>query len=281
MQLAYLIQQQGLHTTLIQSICGFRFYQLAEIRYFFKKVSARAMTTITHEKWSEAKTLTLEKYRTSRCINALKQFFSDFEQTHQTFYLSDLREYLLESNIEDFVSPDNNSIFISTIHKAKGREFDTVHLVAPTMHNEDSEALRALYVGLTRAKSHLYIHTHNTPLLRMAEPVLHNVPRFEHVPLSITLLHRDVFLGFSKDKKQQLLALRSGDPLRYENYCLFSTDGNCVVCLSKAKKEEFRRLESKGYHVVSAEVSYVVAWRPKDEDQEYAVCLPTLYLTVT
>lgn len=65
-------------------------------------------------------------YATSNCLSVMRQFFEDFELTHKTYYYSDLLEYIFESDIEDFIAADDKSVFISTIHKAKGREFDTV-----------------------------------------------------------------------------------------------------------------------------------------------------------
>ena len=37
-------------------------------------------------------------------------------------------------------------------------------------------------------------------------------------------------------------------------------------------------MEEKGYTVANAEVSYVLAWRPREEPQETAVCLANLIL---
>jgi len=114
----------------------------------------------------------------------------------------------------------------------------------------------------------------------MSNPILHTVQTTERVPISIALTHRDVYLDFFKDKKKQVLKLRSGDPLRYANGILSTPEGIIIAALSNSKKNELLKLESKGYHVVSAEVSFVVAWRPKEEQNEYGVCLATLHLAV-
>ena len=39
-----------------------------------------------------------------------------------------------------------------------------------------------------------------------------------------------------------------------------------------------KELESKGYAVTEAEVSYVLAWRPPEEAEEVAVCLANLVM---
>lgn len=279
LQLSFLLQQKGLHTKLIQSLGGFRFYQLAEVRYFLKHLPSDTGSSITREQWNQAKERTLQKYAASNCTDILQHFFSDYEKTHSHFYYSDLKEYLYESNIEDFIAPESETIFISTIHKAKGREFDTLHLVVPQLPNHDAEALRTLYVGLTRAKRRLYIHTYSSPLCQMAEPLPHHVQPATGTPLCIPLTLRDVKLYYCKDKKNLILQLRSGDQLRYSHNHLLTMQGECIASLSESCREKLRKLEAKGYQAASAEVSYVVSWHSKEDQLEYAICLATLLLT--
>ena len=281
LQISFLLQQKGLHTKLIQSLGGFRFYQLAEVRYFLKHLSSDTAIAITKEQWKQAKERTLQKYAASNCTDILQRFFSDYEKTHTHLYYSDLKEYLYESNIEDFIAPESETIFISTIHKAKGREFDTLHLVVPQLHNLDAEALRALYVGITRAKQRLYIHTYSSPLCQMAEPLPHHVQPTDNIPLCIPLTHHDVKLSYCKDKKNLILQLRSGDKLRYSHNHLLTMQGECIASLSESCRERLRKLETKGYQATSAEVSYVVAWHSKKDQQEYAICLATILLSPT
>ncbi len=137
MQVAYELECRGLHATVAQSMGGFRFGSLAEVRYFLKQLGSKAESVIPTDRWQEAKRRTLETYATSTCLGIMKQFFADFEATHRTYYYSDLREYIFESNIEDFIAADEKSVFVSTIHKSKGREFDTVYLLSPVPDGRD------------------------------------------------------------------------------------------------------------------------------------------------
>ncbi len=137
MQMAYELEQRGLHATVAQSMGGFRFGNLAEVRYFLKQLGKKDEVTISKEKWQEAKQRTLDTYATSSCLSVMRQFFADFEATRQFYYRSDLHEFIIESNIEDFIAADDKSVFVSTIHKAKGREFDTVYLLSPVPDGKD------------------------------------------------------------------------------------------------------------------------------------------------
>ena len=102
LQIAYQLEQQGKHVRLIQATDDFRFINLAEVRYFFKQLGNSEDGTISHKLWETAKTLTEKAYANSHCLEAIKKFFYNFETIHRTFYRSDLREFTLESSIEDF-----------------------------------------------------------------------------------------------------------------------------------------------------------------------------------
>ena len=265
LQVAHLLRQQGKHVRLIQAADGFRFVNLAEVRYFFKQLGQTDDGSITAEQWAEAKRRTEEAYATSSCLGALRQFFADFEATHKSYYRSDLREFALESNIEDFIAAEGNTVFVSTIHKAKGREFDNVHLLLSGIQRMDDDMLRAIYVGITRAKHNL--HLYNDVSFLTSQP---------SIVLSLSM--RDVWLDYFRHRKEQVLRLRSGDKLGYAEGYLLNQQGQRIASLSNAMRDRIRELESKNYSVADVEVSYVIAWRPREEQQEVAICLANIVL---
>ena len=264
MQVAYELEQRGLRATVAQSMGGFRFGNLAEVRYFLKQLGRNDDVTIAKDKWNEAKQRTLETYASSTCINIMQHFFSDFEITHQSYYRSDLREYIFESNIEDFIAADDKSVFVSTIHKAKGREFNTVYLLSPIPDGRDMNDMRAYYVGLTRANRNLYLVTN---------------PSSEYPSISIAFNMHDVILNFFKGRKEIVLRLRSGNSLHYKDGYLLNKQEINVAALSASGKDKLKAWTDKGYEVTGAEVSYTLAWKPQDSNTEYAVCLANVMLT--
>jgi len=72
--------------------------------------------------------------------------------------------------------------------------------------------------------------------------------------------------------------LRSGDKLDYSDGYLLSR-GERIGRLSNAMRDRLKVLEARGYAVTDAEVSFVLAWRPREEDREIAVSLANLALT--
>ena len=205
-------------------------------------------------------------------------FCADFEATHRTLYRSDLTEYLAESNIEDFIATDDTSVFVSTIHKAKGREFDTVHLILTELVNIDPDRLRTLYVGITRAKHNLVIHTDISLFNTFATPIVHS-PINGYTPrISIPLTHKDVYLDYFKDKQDLILPIRDGSPLRYSNGYFVTPHGDYVAYLSNTMRDRIAQLQAKGYHVAEAEATFLVLWKAHEDHQEYVILLPTIYL---
>lgn len=263
LQVAYELEQLGIHTTVAQSMGGFRFCNLAEVRYFLKQLADSNEVSISRDQWQEAKKRTMEVYATSKCLEVMHHFFADFEATHKVYYRSDLQEFILESNIEDFITADGKSVFISTIHKAKGREFDNVYLMSSVPDGTKVEDLRSYYVGLTRAKRNLYL--------------LQN-PLSPSASVSVALSMHDVWLDFCKSRKTTILQLRSGNQLTYRDGYLFNEQGLSVAALSTTGKGKLKAWLDKGYEVVGAEVSYTVAWRPNHADTDYAVCLANVIL---
>ena len=277
MQMAYLLERNGHHARLIQQTDGFFFSNLAEVRYFLSQLPTDAVI-LTEERWKEAKRLTLEYYDSSQW---LERFFADFESTHRTYYRSDLDEYIYESSIEDFLTDNGNTILVSTIHKAKGREFDSVFILATNIGDLKPEKLRMLYVGITRAKRNLHIYTDLTLFDGIASKGQVTIAtrqfQADGLPIAMSLKLSDVWLDFAKDKQSFIQRLRSGKELYYRQGFLIDYSNMYVASLSKSCRDKVAQLEAKGYTVAKAEVSFIVFWKPQTENREYAIPLANLY----
>lgn len=280
------LRKRNIHCKLIQSLDGFRFCYLAEISYFIKYISTRINTPlITDSLWEEAKEKTFSKYSNSKCLKYVKRCAELFEQTNKSKYFNDLKEYVFESSIEDFCNISGSDIVVSTIHKAKGREFDDVYILISDKYTKDDELMRRYYVGFTRAKNRLFIHTdgdtftHLSANRKIVDSREYDMP--EEVVLQLS--HKDVNLGFFKGIKQDVLALRSGDTLLYHDAFLCNpTSGRPVAKLSTKMQKTLCVWEEKGYKVKSATVSFIVAWKPKEASKDEpasAVLLADLILT--
>ena len=278
-----LLIRLGINARLIQSADGFRFLNLAEVRYFLKCIDSNLKSPIIDDKdWEQAKEKTLAYYQTSTCLEYIKEFFKVFERTNRTKYRSDLADFVFESNLEDFCGDTSQTVLVSTIHKSKGREFDSVYMLLDGEQADTEERIRKLYVGMTRAKQNLYIHCNTNIFESMKFDFVgyqydsNNYPTPEEITLQLT--HRDVYLDFFKDKKKLILQCRSGMPLFYDDGYLRLSTGERVVYFSKQKRDELQSWTERNYQVQSAKVNFIVAWKGKDDSEETAVLLPELVL---
>ena len=286
--LVALLRKHGLNSKLIQSMDGFRFWNMAEVRMFLKYIEQDTHTPlITDDVWENAKLQTFNQYANSTSLHYLQQCIQLFEKTNKTKYLTDFKEYLFESSVEDYCDITEADVVVSTIHKSKGREFDDVYMLVSNSYIKNDQNMRSLYVAMTRAKKRLFIHTNTTLFdkIKVDKYVVDNNLYKMPEEIVLQLSHKDVNLGFFKDKKNKILKLISGDKLRFENNYLFEMQKNTPICqLSKKSQTDLCKWIGNGYYVSNASIRFIVAWKPKDapkEEQDTAVILADLHLVKT
>ena len=282
-----LLRKHGINSKQIQSMDGLRFWNMAEMRYFLRYINKRIKTPlITEDLWKEAKHTTFSTYDRSLSLMYVKRCVDLFEQTNKTKYFSDFKEFVFESSVEDFCDVSGADVVVSTIHKAKGREFDDVYMLISDNYVKDAHLMRRYYVGITRAKNRLFIHTNGDCFNHLSVDRYLMDQRQYDMPEEIVLQlsHKDVNLGFFKEKKQEVLALRGGDSLTYDDFFLYSSlTDKPVAKLSSKMQGILSEWEQRGYKVKSASVRFVVAWKPKDapkDEAETAVLLADLILSL-
>ena len=282
--LVALLRKQGINSKLIQSMDGFHFWNLAEMRYFLKYIDQRVnIPLIPNEVWEAAKQATCSTYANSRSLPYAKHCVALFEQTNKAKYVSDFKEFVFESSIEDFCDIADAEVVVSTIHKAKGKEFDDVYMLISDNYSKTDQLMRRYYVGITRAKNRLFIHTNGNCFKHLSiDQYLIDQRQYalpEEIILQLSL--KDVYLDFFKDLKREILSLRSGDPLKYKDSVLYNSQNRAVAKLSANMQKTVSDWKEKGYEVKTASVHFIVAWKPKEatkDEPETAVLLADLVL---
>ena len=284
-----LLHSHGIKAKLVQSMDGLRFWNLAEVRYFLKKIDQSLKETkspiIPDDIWETAKHQTYQKYASSLALQYLHRSLQIFEQTNRAKYYSDLKEFVFESSVEDFCDITESDIVVSTIHKAKGHEFDHVLMLITHPEHPTDEILRRYYVGMTRAKQTLTIHTNGNlfDTLHTAQYLYDTQAYDEPNEIVLQLSHKDVNLGFSKPHKDTILSLRSGMPLTYHDHCLcLPSTSKDIAQFSIKMNEKIGKWELKGYKITTAKIRFIVAWKSKDapkDEKESAIVLADLVMT--
>lgn len=239
---------------------------------------------ISDELWEYAKSELKRAYSGSSCLENCLNMIEDFKQTKgYTTYRTDLEEFIRQSQYEDFYSNDLGAVCVSTIHKAKGREFDSVYMLLNNIKVNTDEELRKLYVGITRAKKELFIHCSSfgnrniDGVINIYDTNSYSSPN----EIALQLTHKDVVLDFFKDKKHEILRLRSGMQLAIDgNYLTADIDGETFRAAKFSKKfvRDLEGFKAKGYFPTGAEVRFIVAWKGENDERECAVLLADIFL---
>lgn len=180
---------------------------------------------------------------------------------------------------QGFCDTGNADVVVSTIHKAKGHEYDDVYMLIGTPIGKTDRDLRCLYVGMTRARRQLFIYT-DSPMFdglpadrHIADNTAYNMPE----EIMLQLSYKDVNLGFSKDHKAHILSMRAGEKLTFSNGYFYSTrNGQPVAQVSHRMAEQLATWASCGYKTKVCTIRFIVAWRPGDapkDQKEYAIPL--------
>ena len=186
--------------------------------------------------------------------------------------------FIHESKIDDFYNADGETIFVSTIHKAKGKEFDNVFLMLENFDSSMDECKRQLYVAMTRAKQNLAIHL-NSDLLRgiyteNVEWIEDNQTYLPPVEIAMHLTHKDIWLDYFIERQNLVAALVSGDILKIQDDGCSNSNGQCILKFSKTFLKQIELKRQKNYVLKSAKVNFIVYWLKEDAIEEIKIILP-------
>jgi ATP-dependent DNA helicase RecQ len=284
MLLAGLLLQKGVQAKLIQSNDGFNLSNLYELRYFSDLINANADNPLIYDDdWTEAKrqlNIHIDTSNKRELVNAVIKAFEDANTAKK--YKSDWKSFLFESKAEDFLSIDSELVYASTIHKAKGKEFDNVYLLLRNFTPDTDEDRRQFYVAVTRAKTNLSVHYHGYYLKPfLIEGLIYKVDQQtfpEPQQIALYLTHRDVQLGYFEFVQHRLHNLFSGTSLLIVEDGLANAKGDLICKYAQKFRDVLKEHAEKGFRIAEARVNYVVYWKDEAKDQESKIILPQLML---
>ena len=239
---------------------------MQEIRYFLDQLKVDDDSPyIPIEIWDTAKRALYRQYQSSPNFDLAKQLIKDFQAINpKRKFKTDLRIFIRESKLEDFLYADSELIYVSTMHKTKGKEFDNVILLLDHFDMSSDEAKRLVYVAITRAKNNLTIHTNGTYFDKIEVPELLKINSKDSFSTPNSLLLRtslkDVYLGFFRKNQVLIRQLTAGlelqpvaDGLMYNH--------RLVVRYAQSFIQQLAQKERNGYHIKRAQISHLVYWR--------------------
>lgn len=284
-----ILNKHGLKAKLIQSNDGFNLYNLYELRCFLSMLGdSQEQPVIQQDVWDNAIKTFSEKFKNSTCLPECLKLLNTFDEINKEKYYSDLKEYIQESKLEDFTVEAKDTILVSTIHKTKGRQFDTVYMMLENYRIKSDADRRVIYVGITRAKNALYISCNNGIFDRYAtadRKIAVDRNRYPEPDEALLQLRLEgVNLGYFKYLNTGLVDFHCGQLLIERNGNLLterSEGGKCLAKLSKSSFETISTLRRKGFEIYRSEIRFMAYWKGKNEEEEVLCVLPDIHLRKT
>ncbi len=281
-QITGLLLENKRHAKLIQSNDGFPLQNLLEVRFFMDALQTHEPSILIQEDiWENAKKAVFEKFRSSPKFEIVLNLVKDFQETNpKRKYWTDFQIFVRESKMEDFYSQGSDTIFVSTIHKAKGKEFDHVFLLIDGFKADTDETKRQLYVALTRAKNNLSIHTNGQFFAPIQVPQIQYIEDHESwLPpqrIAVQLTLKDINLGYFSYIQHRVESLVSGQNLQIQTEGLSDAQGNTLLKFSKKFQDQIKTHQESGYVLSESRVNFIVFWTNQEDGKEYLVVLPEL-----
>lgn len=281
-----ILKANGINVKYITAKDGFRLGQLVELQDFLVqwRISSFDEAFVWLEKqYAESSNYLLAKNVIERFVNE-----TNLESGTPDYLATSFEEYLYDIEFDEFEST-KAKVIVSTMHKAKGKEFDSVYVMVEEGFISDEYQRRLLYVALTRAKENLYIHTQDScfkPMESLVNEVL-AVTQTHDEPNSIVFVMGlgDLALGSPaavKGIKQTIP--KAGEVVQIEKqinedggvWFKLTKSGQTIAVLSKPEKGKDRlstkilQKESEGYVLThEAVIEYIVRWKESMGDQQY------------
>lgn len=273
-----ILKAKGISVKYLTAKDGFRLGQLVELQDFleaWKRSSFEEASKWINERYATSINLPLALKVIERFVNE-----SDIENGSSEYLSAAFEEYLYEIKFDEFESTKAR-VIVSTMHKAKGKEFDSVYVMVENNFIHDDYQRRLLYVAITRAKENLYIHTQDR-CFKTFESLVNDVSTVNHIYEEPNSIVFTMGLGdLSLTSEAAAKGIRMTNPVAGETVTIekqvnengslwfkLTKNAKTIGVLSKADEGNNRlstkvlQKEAQGYILdTKAEIEYIVTRR--------------------
>jgi len=223
----------------------------------------------------------------NQVLDAFEEEYRKEIEKSQVHFLGVFKQYLSAIEFDEF-EQSQTKVTVSTIHKAKGKEWDEVYFCVDTDFFHNNAQLesnkRLAYVAITRAKNKLHIHS-KTPFFNslIKCKVCNNDYRKLKTIVLLTGLKGIVLSNeYSKKGIDNTLPMAGEEVQIKDNNPYFNIikNGHQISSLSSKMASEIRQYLNDGYTLQKAEIENIVVWENSDNCEELRQVLCKIYLRV-
>lgn len=296
LMVASLLIQRGIKARYVGGSDGFEVAKLREVKRFSTLLREQAPYPgiVPKQIWQTVQDRFFQELESNPLKEDLLDLFQLFRKRyHEQYDTGEWADFLREIRISDVVHAEAKTILVSTMHKAKGREFDNVFVLLDDQPMNSAADKRLLYVACTRAKERLILHTKHPflsqytdgSLERTASSLVHPWPR-ELVQVAGM---KEVQLGSYGYHQNSIHRLNTGDELipcttmfgDEEAPGLGTSEGTVLLFSRKFRNEVVGRFTEQGYQVAGGSVGYIVEWFNEKRGEWTEVVLPVVKFNKT
>ncbi len=84
-------------------------------------------------------------------------------------------------------------------------------------------------------------------------------------------------MDYCKSRQDYISKPISGDALLIRDNQCWNKDGESVIIFSKRFIQIIEKELQNGYHLIDAQVNFVIYWHKEDEQEEFKIVLPEVY----
>lgn len=268
---------------------GFKLANLVEfwefLEYFKKGLSIMQSLKKIYKKYKYSQNLKLFRQALKCFIKGYKQDFltkSLDKNLRHSMLVADFEAFLQELSFDE-VEEFKSNVIVSTMHKAKGKEFDCVFIaINKEFQFNKSVEKRLLYVAITRAKQRLFIHNQQDFLTHFKSffDEFKIYDKKDEAPLKISYVMglKDIYLSNEKVQsniKKLKRNLVAGDEceVRIEqylgvDYINILCEERLVATLSENFRQKlFKKLKQAYKLPQKAKIKYIVKWQKEGKTQ--------------
>jgi ATP-dependent DNA helicase RecQ len=281
-----ILKAKGINVKYLTAKDGFRLGQLVELQDFleaWKQSTFEDASKWMDERYKDSNNLSLAQKVIERFVNE-----TNVENSSSEYLITAFEEYLYDIEFEEFEST-KAKVIVSTMHKAKGKEFESVYVMVENNFIQDDYQRRLIYVAITRAKENLYIHTQDR-CFKSFESLANNVSMIHQLQVEPSSIVFTMGLGdLSLTSEAAAKGVRLTNPIaggiamieKQINddgtvWFKLTKNGRTIGVLSKADSEKNRlstkilQKESEGYTLdLEAAIEYIVRWKEPMGDRWY------------